>query len=87
MNMALIADTTNAAEQIRQLYARYAHSVDEGRFEDWADLWTADGVFEATGMGTFVGRENMIAMLADFRRGLEGKVEQILDKYKDRVHP
>jgi len=28
-----------------------------------------------------------IPLDADFRRGLEGKVEQILDKYKDRVHP
>jgi antitoxin ParD1/3/4 len=28
-----------------------------------------------------------IPLDADFRRGLEGKVEQILDKYKNRVHP
>ena len=31
--------------EIRQLYARYAHTIDTGEAEGWADTFTADGVF------------------------------------------
>jgi len=42
-------------EEIRQLYARYAHTIDTGDAEGWADVFTADGVF-----GNAQGRDALI---------------------------
>lgn len=37
--------TSQDHDEIRQLYARYAHTIDTGDAEGWADVFTADGVF------------------------------------------
>ena len=37
--------TSQDHDEIRQLYARYAHTIDTGDAEGWADTFTADGVF------------------------------------------
>jgi 3-phenylpropionate/cinnamic acid dioxygenase small subunit len=59
-------------ESVRELYARYAHTIDEGHFEEWAACFTEDGVFEEKELGRFAGREALIAMAQDFRAGLDG---------------
>jgi 3-phenylpropionate/cinnamic acid dioxygenase small subunit len=42
-------------EDIRDLMARYAQALDDGRFDDWAACFTPDGVL-AFGDMTIVGR-------------------------------
>ncbi len=37
--------TSQDHDEIRQLYARYAHTIDTGDAEGWADTFTVDGVF------------------------------------------
>ena len=37
--------TSQDHDEIRQLYARYAHTIDTGNAEGWAETFTADGVF------------------------------------------
>jgi hypothetical protein len=59
-------------EDLRDLYARYAHTIDEGQFEQWAACFTDEGVFEAKELGRFTGRDALIRMARDFRVGLKG---------------
>lgn len=47
--------TSQDHDEIRQLYARYAHTIDTGDAEGWADTFTADGVF-----GNARGREALV---------------------------
>ena len=58
----------NAEDHARifDLNARYCLSVDERRFEDWADCFTPDGVFDAPGLGRFQGRRELIRCVADY---------------------
>jgi hypothetical protein len=41
---------------VQDLLARYCWLIDEGRGEDWADLFTEDGVFEGTRPDPVIGR-------------------------------
>jgi 3-phenylpropionate/cinnamic acid dioxygenase small subunit len=59
-------------ENVRELYARYAHTIDEGQFEQWADCFTDDGVFDTRELGRFVGRDALLKMARDYRAGLNG---------------
>jgi SnoaL-like protein len=46
-----------AREQIRDTVARYAHCVDDGRFDDLVALFTPDGVLEVEGEPAHRGRD------------------------------
>lgn len=51
---------------IHELFATYAHTYDQGRLDDLADLWTEDAVFEIRGsigsMPTVMaGRDQIVA--------------------------
>ena len=50
-------------EAIRELLALYCFHFDGGRFDDWLDLFTEEGVFEVSGVGRFTGREQLRAFL------------------------
>ena len=43
-------------EDIRTTLAQYAHFCDDGRFDEWADLYTEDATFSVMGQ-TYKGRE------------------------------
>lgn len=45
---------------IIRLISEYCHAIDDGRIEDWLDLFTADGSFEMLGT-TRTGREEIRA--------------------------
>jgi 3-phenylpropionate/cinnamic acid dioxygenase small subunit len=62
--------------EVYNLYARYAHAVDERRFEEWADCLTDDAEFEQPGLPTFVGRAALIKMVEDFAVVLAGAVQR-----------
>lgn len=51
------------AEQIRDLYARYSFAYDRGRADEYAALFTDDGVFEVVGGPEVQGREALAGMV------------------------
>ncbi|MGD9603259.1 MAG: nuclear transport factor 2 family protein [Gammaproteobacteria bacterium] len=57
--MPRITGTFEDREQIRELYARYAIYVDNSRFDEWVNCFTADGTFESPVMGKFTGHEEL----------------------------
>ena len=57
--MPKITGTPEDREQIRELYARYAIYVDQVRFDEWVNCFTADGVFESPVYGTFAGHDRL----------------------------
>ena len=50
-------------DAIRELLAWYCFHFDAGRFDDWLNLFTEDGVFDVSGVGRFVGRTQLRAFL------------------------
>ena len=38
-------------EKVRELFARFCHSIDEGRYEEWVGTFTPDGVFDSPVVG------------------------------------
>ena len=59
--------------EINDLYARYAHAFDSNSVEEWAHLFTPDGVFRLEGRGELVGR----AALMEFALGRNGATPNI----------
>ncbi len=47
-------------EEIRELYVRYALTIDEDRREEWVACFTDDGVFESPRLGRYAGREELL---------------------------
>ena len=45
------------AENVRAVIAAHAHAQDDGRSDDIAALYTADGALEVPGMGVYEGTE------------------------------
>ena len=57
--------------EIYQLISKYGPSVDSGSFQDAADLWTDDGVYEIPGVGSFSGHDGIFSLLeADLHQKL-----------------
>jgi hypothetical protein len=46
---------------IHELAARYAHAIDFGEAEAWADCFTPDGSFQSTLQHRVIGREALMA--------------------------
>jgi hypothetical protein len=49
---------SNSAGAARTI-AKYCHTIDDGRLEEWAELFEPDGAFIAPGLGTIRGRDNL----------------------------
>jgi hypothetical protein len=52
-----ITGTADDREEIRELYARYAFTIDHGPYEDWVKCFTPDGVFDSPRLGRHEGHE------------------------------
>ena len=52
-----LTGTAEDREQIRELYARYAFTIDHGPYEDWVKCFTEDGVFDSPRMGRHEGHD------------------------------
>jgi uncharacterized protein (TIGR02246 family) len=70
--MANFTGTLEDREEIRELYARYALTIDNGAYEDWIDCFTEDGVFESSRLGIHSGREGLRGFTAIYRESLGG---------------
>jgi 3-phenylpropionate/cinnamic acid dioxygenase small subunit len=44
---------------IRELTARYNRAVDDCRYDEWADCFTEDGIFEVVGVDIFAVHEEI----------------------------
>lgn len=53
--------------EIQQLYARYAWTLDEKRYEDWLECFTEDAVVEGPTFGRHSGREELRHFLAKYK--------------------
>ena len=53
-------------EAIRRTIAQYAHFCDDGRFDEWADLFTADARLSALG-ATYVGRDDVKGWITKYQ--------------------
>ena len=70
--MGTITGTIEDREEIRDLYARYAHTIDNGQFNEWIDCFTDDGVFESPRFGKHTGREGLRRFSAIYKDSLGG---------------
>lgn len=62
-----IGGTWEDCEQIRDLYARYAHTIDLGRHDEWVACFTEDGVFDSPLFGRNVGSEGLRKFTAIYK--------------------
>ena len=54
-----MASVLEEKDAIRELMARYCFHFDNGEFDAWLDLFTADGAFDLGARGRFGGRESL----------------------------
>lgn len=54
-----LTGTMEDREQIRELYARYAFTIDHGPHDDWVRCFTDDGVFESPRLGRHAGHDGL----------------------------
>ncbi len=59
-------------EQIRELYARYAYTVDFYRYSEWVQCFTEDGVFESPIFGEFKGPQGLLKFTAMYKESQGG---------------
>jgi hypothetical protein len=52
-----LTGTADDREQIRELYAHYAFTIDHGPYEEWVRCFTADGVFDSPRLGRHEGQD------------------------------
>ncbi len=70
--MPKITGTPEDREQIRELYARYAITIDNERFEDWVQCFTPDGIFDSPIYGQFPGHAKLREFTQGYQRSWEG---------------
>jgi 3-phenylpropionate/cinnamic acid dioxygenase small subunit len=54
-----LTGTFEDREQIRELYARYAFTIDYGPYEEWLKCFTLDGVFDSPKFGRHAGYDSL----------------------------
>jgi 3-phenylpropionate/cinnamic acid dioxygenase small subunit len=67
-----ITGTWDDREQIRELYARYAFTVDYGRYQEWVKCFTADGVFDSPRFGKHTGADGLLRFTAIYDESMGG---------------
>jgi hypothetical protein len=57
---------------IRRLMAVYSQLIDDGRWDEWGELFTEDAVFTVWGQA-YLGREEIVRAISGMQSGLPGK--------------
>ncbi len=70
--MGTLSGTLEDREEIRELYARYAHAIDNGQFEEWVNCFTEDGTFESPRFGRHTGHAGLRRFTQIYRESLGG---------------
>jgi 3-phenylpropionate/cinnamic acid dioxygenase small subunit len=63
-------------EKVRELFARFCHSIDDGRYEEWVGTFTPDGVFDSPVAGRHAGREGLLKFTRALAASDMGEVKQ-----------
>ncbi len=63
-------------EKVRELFARFCHSIDEGRYEEWVGTFTPNGVFDSPVAGRHAGYEGLLKFTRDLAASDMGKAKQ-----------
>jgi hypothetical protein len=73
------AERLAAADRLAllELHARYAHAIDDGRAEEWAACFTADGVLRTTRPLRVEGRAALAAFAADWHEIADGTLRHM----------
>ncbi|MGH7815339.1 MAG: nuclear transport factor 2 family protein [Candidatus Binataceae bacterium] len=64
--------TIQDREELRELYARYCLAIDNGRYDEWIDCFTDDGVFESPRFGRCAGRDGLREFCERHKESLGG---------------
>jgi 3-phenylpropionate/cinnamic acid dioxygenase small subunit len=67
-----INGTLEDREEIRELHARYCLTIDTGRYDQWLECFTADGVFESPRFGRHAGQDGLKKFGALYKESLGG---------------
>src|SRR5271168_71724 len=67
-----ITGTLEDREEVRTLHARYCLTIDTGRYDEWIDCFTEDGVFESPRFGKHSGRDGLRKFTARYKESLGG---------------
>jgi 3-phenylpropionate/cinnamic acid dioxygenase small subunit len=67
-----ITGTWEDREQIRELYARYAYTVDFYHYPEWVRCFTEDGVFESPIFSEFKGPQGLLKFTAMYKESQGG---------------
>ena len=74
-----ITGTLEDREEVRTLHARYCLTIDTGRYDEWIDCFTEDGVFESPRFGKHSGRDGLRKFTARYKESLGGaQVEHVV---------
>src|SRR5271155_5039038 len=65
-----ITGTLEDREEVRTLHARYCLTIDSGRYDEWIDCFTEDGVFESPRVGKSSGRDGLKRFAAMYKESL-----------------
>jgi 3-phenylpropionate/cinnamic acid dioxygenase small subunit len=63
-------------EKVRELFARFCHSIDEGRYDEWVGTFTPDGVFDSPVAGRHAGRDGLLKFTGALAASDMGNVKQ-----------
>ncbi len=78
--MAAVTGTWEDREQIRELYARYAFTIDNGQFDEWVSCFTEDGVFDSPRLGRHSGPAGLRRFTQIYKESLAGaQVRHMMD--------
>ena len=61
-----ITGTWEDREEIRELYARYAFTINDGRYDEWINCFTPTGVFDSPHLGRHEGHEALRKFTATY---------------------
>jgi len=64
--------TLEDREEIRDLYTLYSVTLDSGRYDEWIDCFTEDGIFQSQRFGKYAGREGLSKFVKIYRESLGG---------------
>jgi SnoaL-like domain len=70
--MGTLKGSLEDREELRELYAHYAHAIDNGKFDEWINCFTEDGIFESPRFGKHQGREGLRRFTAIYKENLGG---------------
>ena len=54
-------------DAIRDMMTRYCLAIDAGRYEEWVQCFTEDGIFDSPILGKWQGRDALRAFTAKYR--------------------